>query len=110
MVSPATTTASGWVSLGASSSNSRSGYGWSHGTSGEGGSDGTRRRLLRSASRQALVAIRYSQARNPGPALEAVTPAPGAQEGLLDRVLGDPGVVARWAWTGLRVRAWVAAR
>ena len=67
MVSLATTTAPGSVSLGASSSCSRTGFGCSHGTSAKEGSDGTRRLRLRSASRHALVAILYSQARNPGP-------------------------------------------
>ena len=68
IVSLATTTASGWASLGATSSSSRSGYGCSHGTSAKECSDGTRRRLRRSASRQALVAIRYSHARTLEPA------------------------------------------
>jgi hypothetical protein len=67
IVSLATTTASGWLSLGAIWSSSRSGYGCSHGTSAKECSDGTRRRLRLSASRQALVVMRYSQARNPGP-------------------------------------------
>jgi hypothetical protein len=98
MVSLATTTASGWVSLGASSSSSRSGYGWS---SAKERSHGTRRPLLRSASRQALLAIRYSQARNP---------APSKLSRLRRKVSWTassaiPGVVARWGMTGLRVRA-----
>jgi hypothetical protein len=60
------TTASGCSSLGAAASSSRSGYGWSHGTSG-GEFPAVRREPRRSMSRQTLVAIRYSHARNCGP-------------------------------------------
>ena len=67
IVSRDTTTASGSCSLGAISSSSRSGYGCSHGTSANECSDGRRRWLRRSASRQAFVAILYSHARRPGP-------------------------------------------
>ena len=46
------------------------------------------RALRRIGSRQTLVAIRYSQARTQRAAVEAVARPPGAQERLLDRVLG----------------------
>jgi hypothetical protein len=104
MVSLATTTASGWVSLGASSSSSRSGYGWSHGTSAKERSHGTRRRLLRSASRQALVAIRYSQARNPAPSkLSRLRQARRKVSWTASSAI--PGWSRGGARTGLRVRA-----
>ena len=73
IVSLATTTASGSSSPDATFSSRRSGYGCSHGTSSKDGprsssveSSTTRtlRRLRLMASRQAFVAIRYSQARN----------------------------------------------
>jgi hypothetical protein len=75
MVSRSTAAAPGSVSFGATGSHSRSGNGCSHGMSVRGGSptaasDGglrscgsTRRARPSRASRQALVAIRYSQAR-----------------------------------------------
>ena len=67
IVSRATTSASGSSSLGAIPSSRWSGYGCSHGNSASGwtpsrGSSFRRRRP--SASRQAFVAMRYSQARN----------------------------------------------
>ena len=67
-VSFATTRASGPASGEATSSSRRSGYGCSHGTSAKEVSVGTRRALRRKASRHALVAIRYSQARRAEPA------------------------------------------
>ena len=67
-VSLATSRASGPASGEGSSSSSRSGYGCSQGTSAKEVSAGTRRALRRKASRQALVAMRYSQARNAVPA------------------------------------------
>jgi len=57
-------TASGWSSLGAAWSSSRSGYGWIHGTSASERIPAVRRELRRSMSRHTLVAMRYSQARN----------------------------------------------
>ncbi len=77
IVSLATTTASGWASLGAAGSSSRSGYGCNQLTSGSGAGSWattgaaagttcggrTRRELWARAFRQALVAIRYSHAR-----------------------------------------------
>ena len=47
-----------------------------------------RRASRRSVSRQAFVAIRYSQVRGLDPALEAFPGAPGPQEHLLDVVFG----------------------
>ena len=66
MVSREIATASGCSSPGAARSSSTSGYGWSHGTSACEPA-AVRRELCRSMSRQTLVAIRYSQARNCGP-------------------------------------------
>ena len=63
IVSRSMTRASGCSSLGAAWSSSRSGYGWSHGTSAN-ELPAVRRELCRSMSRQTFVAIRYSHARN----------------------------------------------
>ena len=63
MVSREMATASGSSSPGAAASSSGSGYGWSQGTSASEPPEG-RREPRRSMSRQTLVAIRYSQARN----------------------------------------------
>ena len=63
IVSRLMATASGCSSLGAAWSSSRSGYGWSHGTSAN-ELPAVRRELRLSMSRQTLVAIRYSHARN----------------------------------------------
>ena len=48
----------------------------------------TRLGRLAITSRQAFVAIRYSQGRSGRVALEAGEPAPGAQQRVLERVLG----------------------
>ncbi len=58
IVSRSTISASGCSALGATSSRSRSGYGWSHGTSANVCSFERRRLRLRMASRQTFVAIR----------------------------------------------------
>ncbi len=66
MVSRDTATASGSSSRGAISSSRSSGYGWSQGISPSDWSEreGSRRLARRIASRQTLVAILYSHARN----------------------------------------------
>ena len=63
IVSRRMATASGCSSLGAAASSNWSGYGWSQGTSAN-ELPAVRRELRRSMSRQTLVAIRYSHARN----------------------------------------------
>jgi hypothetical protein len=67
IVSRSMATASGCSSAGAAWSSSTSGYGWIHGTSGCDRIAAARRELRRSMSRQTLVAMRYSQARNCAP-------------------------------------------
>jgi hypothetical protein len=58
IVSRSRTAASGWSSLGATSSSNRSGYGWNHGTSAKECIVVRRRELRLSMSRQTFVAMR----------------------------------------------------